>query len=123
MPAILDPYIVNHGLRKLNFILDQAPCHTTAQVQGSMRNRPIDHLFIPKRGTNMVQPADVGWMHIFKLKYFEKWQHWLLNEPKSFTRAVNLKSPGYAKAIMWISEIWAAFDRNILARSFDQFKH
>ena len=59
-------------------------------------------------------------MHVFKIKYFEKWQHWFLNEPKSFTRDGNLNSTGYAKAIPWISEVWAAFDRAILARSFDQ---
>ena len=46
--------------------------------------------------------------------------YYLINEPKSFTPAGNLRSPGYAKAITWISEIWSAFDRNILARSFDQ---
>ena len=30
-------------------------------------------------------------------------------------------SPGYARAITWLSEIWAAFDRTILAWSFDQY--
>ena len=59
-------------------------------------------------------------MRIFKLQYYEKWQHWMLNEPKSFTPAGNLRSPGYGKAIKWISEIWTEFDSTILARSFDQ---
>ena len=44
----------------------------------------------------------------------------MINEPKSFTAAGNLQSPGYAKAITWISEIWDSFDRQILANSFDQ---
>ena len=44
----------------------------------------------------------------------------MINEPKSFTPAGNLRSPGYAKAITWISEISSAFDRNIRTRSFDQ---
>ena len=44
----------------------------------------------------------------------------MINEPKSFTAAGNLQSPGYAKAITWISEIWDSFDRHILANSFDQ---
>ena len=68
----------------------------------------------------MLQPADIAWMRVFKLGYFNKSQQWMINEPKSFTLAGNLRSPGYAKAITWISEIWSAFDRNILARSFDQ---
>ena len=31
-----------------------------------------------------------------------------------------MKSPGYAQAITWISEIWADLDANLIARSFDQ---
>ena len=68
----------------------------------------------------MLQPADVAWMRPFKVSYFDKWQNWMTNEPKSFTAADNLQSPGYAKAITWISETWDSFDRQILANSFDQ---
>ena len=73
-----------------------------------------------KRGTNMLQPANVAWMFVFKLRHFNKWQDWMTNELKSFTPAGNLRSPGYAKTITWISEIRSAFYRNILTRSFDQ---
>ena len=31
-----------------------------------------------------------------------------------------MRSPGYAKLINWISEIWEAFEPSILAASFDQ---
>ena len=44
-----------------------------------------------------------------------------MDHKKSFTPAGNLRSSGYAKAITWISEIWYAFGRNILVRSFDQY--
>ena len=44
----------------------------------------------------------------------------MINESMSFTQAGNLSYPGHTKAITWISEIWSAFDRNILSRSFDQ---
>ena len=71
-------------------------------------------------GSHEPETSSTRQMHVFKIKYFEKWQHWFLNEPKSFTRDGNLNSTGYAKAIPWISEVWAAFDRAILARSFDQ---
>ena len=36
------------------------------------------------------------------------------------SRQLKVSRVGYAKTITWISEIWSAFDRNILARSFDQ---
>ena len=44
----------------------------------------------------------------------------MINEPKSFTLAGNLRSPGYAKAKTWTSEVWASFDSHLLANSFDQ---
>ena len=56
--------------------------------------------------TSFVQPADVCWMKPLKAAYFNKWNQWLINAPRSFTAAGNRKSPGYAQAIMWISEIW-----------------
>ena len=56
-------------------------------------------------------------MRPFKVGYFDLiFQGWL----KSFNAAGNLQSPGYAKAITRISEIWDSFDRQILANSFDQ---
>ena len=58
-------------------------------------------------------------MRIFKLQYYEKWQHWMLNEPKSFTPAGNLRSFGYGKAITWISEIWK--DKNRVHRQESTF--
>ena len=69
----------------------------TAQVQAAFQQRPIKHKYVTKRGTNMLQPADVAWMHVFKLGYFNKWQQWMINEPKSFTPAGNLRSPGYPR--------------------------
>ena len=93
MPAILDPYIVRKRLNKLYLLLDQAPCHLTAQVQAAFQQRPIKHKYVAKRGTNMLEPADVAWMRVFKLGYFNKWQQWMINEPKSFTTAGNLRSP------------------------------
>ena len=101
-------------------MLDQAPCHLTAPVKLAFSQRPITSQYIPKRGTNLLQPADVGWMRPFKIEYFNTWQNWMINEPKSFTAAGNLRSPGYAKAITWISEVWASFDSHLLANSFDQ---
>ena len=69
--------------------------------------------------TNLLQPADVCWMRPLKLAYFRKWNEWLVNSPKTYTAAGNMRSPGYANVINWISEIWSDFDTNLLARSFD----
>jgi len=51
--------------------------------------------------------------------YFRKWNNWLLNEPKTYTKAGNMRSPGYARVMQWIAESWAELDCNAIARSFD----
>ncbi len=59
--------------------------------------------------TPLLQPADVSWMRPLKVAYFKKWNHWLVHAPKAFTASGNVKSPGYAKVITWISEILVFF--------------
>ena len=69
--------------------------------------------------TNLLQPADVCWMRLLKLAFKHKWQAWLVEGEKSFTRFGNMRSPGYALAIQWISEVWAQLDAELIKRSFD----
>ena len=93
------PEILSKHLENSVLLLDHAPCHLTRQVKDKLANCNINPIYIPKRLTNMLQPADVSWMRPIKRAFHEKWQNWFLNEEKSFTRSGNLKSPGYEKAI------------------------
>ena len=61
--------------------------------------------YIPKRLTSLLQPADVCWMESLKRAYKDKWNNWFINELKTITSVGNIKPPGYAKVITWISEI------------------
>jgi hypothetical protein len=106
-------------LRQLNFVYDQAPCHTTQRVKTNFANASVRVKYVPKRMTPLLQPADVSWMRPLKVAYFKKWNHWLVHAPKSYTAAGNVKSPGYATVITWISEIWQDLDPALIARSFD----
>jgi hypothetical protein len=42
-----------------------------------------------------------------------------MNGEHTFTKNHNCRSPGYAVAISWISEIWDEFDPTIIKESFD----
>ena len=42
----------------------------------------------------------------------------MTNSEKSFTKSGNMKSPGYANFIQWISEIWQEFDSDLIKKSF-----
>ncbi len=45
-------------------------------------------------------------------------KHNTVPKTKSTTRFGNIRSPGYALAITWISEIWEQFPRDLIVRSF-----
>ncbi|CAF0916277.1 unnamed protein product [Brachionus calyciflorus] len=106
----------NSKTEKTNSLLGS--CHTSSETLKFLEDLNIEYSFIPPRLTSLVQPADVCWLKSFKKHYYEKWSNWFLNDHKSFTKNGNLKSPGYAKAIQWISEIWNEFNPSIIKSSF-----
>ena len=69
--------------------------------------------------TNILQPADVCWFRSIKAQFNTKWNEWIINEDKTYTAHGNPRSPGYAEAINWLSEIWRNFDSNIIVKSFE----
>ena len=58
-------------------------------------------------------------MKPFKGGYFRNWNNWLINDPKAYTKAGNMRSPGYAREIKWIAESWEELGCNVVVRSFD----
>jgi len=74
--------------------------------------------FVPKRLTNLLQPADVMWFASIKMSYGEKWNEWFIFDEKKLTPHGNMVSPGYAKTIQWLSDIWNEFDSTVIVDSF-----
>ena len=105
-------------LDTINLMLDQAPCHSTSKVKNASAERNSKLIFIPKRLTCLLQPADVSWMRSLKHSFELKWTDWMTNSEKSFTKSGNMKSPGYANFIQWISEIWQEFDSDLIKKLF-----
>ena len=95
----IDRVVIPHKLKnKLNNIalyIDSATCHKTKSLKKKAKRAKININFIPPNLTSYLQPADVMWMGAIKRKFHEKWEHWYQNEPKSFTKAGKIKSPGY----------------------------
>ena len=108
------------GITRSILVLDQATCHTTTAVKKSLKKNKIELCLIPKRFTNLLQPADISWLKSIKNKYREKWNKWFLESDKLYTKNGNIKSPGYGKCIQWISEIWAELNADIIMNSFSQ---
>ena len=113
---VIDPFIRTNELENVYLLIDQAQCHTTSKVKQVCTDRNVNLIHIPKRMTNLLQPADVSWMRPFKHAFQERWNNWFIN----VTNTGNMRSPGYSVVITWLSEIWQEMTPEIIRKSFDQ---
>ncbi len=97
---IIKPYMKHHNKSKLILHLDNSPVHKKNDLLELFSYNNVQVSYFPPRMTSLLQPADVGWFKSIKSQYQCKWQEWYLNEPKSFTKAHNMKSPGYSKVCL-----------------------
>ena len=97
VPRILAPHILRNGQDKSHLILDQAPCNKHQKTKKKLSEYRIRPIYIPARLTCLLQPADVAWFKSLKAQYRDKWTNWYITSPGAFTKAGNLKSPGYAR--------------------------
>ena len=111
---IVIPHMSKYNLKKLYLMIDCARCHGTDKVNGFCQKYGIEIFFIPRRLTNLLQPADVMWFSSNKKTYSERWNKSFIFDKTNFTPNGNLKSPGYVKVIDWMSEIWSEFDKNTI---------
>lgn len=118
VPKVILPYMYRRGLDKINLHLDNSPVHKRSDLLNKFSYHNIEPSFFPARMTSLLQPADVGWFRSLKTQYQNKWQNWFITSEKAFTKQHNLKSPGYARVINWISQIWTDFDPSIIKNSF-----
>ena len=79
IPKVLVDYKNQKRFHGLDFLFDQAPCHTTSRSKATFASASVSVHWIPKRMTTFLQPADQSWMTPLKASYFRKWNNWLIN--------------------------------------------
>ena len=72
----LKPYILANDIEQAGLLIDQAPCHLTSKVKNTLKNNRASTVYVPKRFTNLLQPADVAWMKALKSAYHRLWTDW-----------------------------------------------
>jgi hypothetical protein len=117
---VMVPHVSRFNLKNTHLLLDSAACHKASYVHRNLEKNSIAKHIIPAGFTNLLQPADVCWFSFIKNKLHERWTDWYINDEKTFTKANNMRSPGYANVIKWISDVWDEMDENIIRKSFDQ---
>ena len=71
--------------------------------------------FILPSMTNLLQPADVGWME----KTTKREELGIISEEKTTKRFGNIRSPGFTLGVTWIGEIREQFPRERIIASFN----
>jgi hypothetical protein len=79
---VLVPYKSLRGLDKLFLLIDCANCHMTDKVKAHCDKNKIEIFFVPRRLTNLLQPADVMWFFLIKTAFHVYWNEWFLNSEK-----------------------------------------
>ena len=106
-------------LSKCALLLDSARCHSTKRFTDKLNELQVKKVQIPPRMTNLLQPADVSWFKPLKSHYHRLWTEWFLEGNHTYTRSDNARSPGYSKAIEWLSLMWSSLQTHIIINSFE----
>ena len=96
------------------FVAEKKPIQklgTTQRSKTTFASASIDFKWIPMRMTPFLQPADQSWMRPIKLAYGRNWNNWLRT---AYKPAGNMKSPGYARAVEWVTEAWDDWTQMLL---------
>ena len=72
LTRVIEPYMNEKKSRVVDLLIDHSTCHLTTKVKLALKSRNKAN-FIPKRLTNLLQPADVSWMRPLKHAYHVKW--------------------------------------------------
>lgn len=115
---------VNRGWGLLGFgrrllVWDAYKCHIMPSVSTVVnKNTSTDISVIPGGLTCKIQPADVSWNKPFKAAYKEKYNKWMVEGEKTYTKAGNVRAPSKLLCLQWVKESWDSVSSDIVKKSF-----
>ena len=92
--------------RKSLLMLDGAPGHKTDNVKEKFHRSGTLMAMIPGGLTKKLQVLDISVNKSFKSRLRSRWENWLINGYKNYTKSGNLKRVSYEEITKWISEAW-----------------
>ena len=108
------------GLKKEKSLLvwDMFRSHRVDSVIKSVRLSNTDVAVIPGGLTSVLQPLDVSLNKPFKDRLREKWNTWMLEGEKSFTKGGAMRAPALPTLCTWVKESWDAVGEDLVIRAF-----
>ena len=108
---------ISFGHRLL--VWDAYKCHTMPSVVNVVNSRTnSDISLIPGGLTGKIQPADVSWNKPFKTAYKQRYNRWMIEGEKTYTKAGNVRAPSKLLCLQWVKESWDSITSDIIVKSF-----
>ena len=100
-------------------VCDKHRSHTHADTVTALKRRfATSVVFIHGGMTSLLQPCDVSWNKSMKSKVRERWNAWLQEGEKEFTRSGKRKRASYDMVAKWVVEAWDEVPREMISTSF-----
>lgn len=92
--------------QKSMLMLDSAPGHKTDEVKKKFKDHGTLMAMIPGGLTKKLQVLDISVNKSFKSRLRSKWENWMINGLKEYTKSGSLKRASYEEICTWISQSW-----------------
>ena len=99
-------------------MLDSAPGHRTDEVKSKFSASGTLIAMIPGGLTKKLQVLDISVNKSFKAHLRQRWEKWMINGVKEYTKSGNLKKASYEEICRWISEAWLAVPSSAIKNGF-----
>ena len=108
------------GLKREKSLLvwDMFRSHRVDSVIKSVRLSNTDVAVIPGGLTSVLQPLYVSLNKPFKDRLREKWNTWMLEGEKTFTKGGAMRAPALPTLCTWVKESWDAVGEDLVIRAF-----
>lgn len=108
------------GLRKEKSLLvwDQFRAHLVKNVVDNLRSQNTDIAVIPGGLTSVLQPLDVSINKPFKDMMRIKWNNWMCDGEKTYTKGGSMRAPSLPLICAWIVDSWNEIKADTIVKSF-----
>ena len=98
-------------------IYDSHKSHLTSEIQGLVKSHS-QLAVIPGGLTKILQPLDLTVNRSYKVKLRQKWENWMLNGLKSYTKTNRMRKASYEEICNWVLESWTEITSKCIQNGF-----